>query len=93
MLLSALPTSVKDWANAEKTAVWGVENGMKAPIELPDREQYRPRYINGHDDDADPPEDPGSGPEDTTIGNNVVSCVQVSYQDRQMMCPQDVLLS
>jgi AAA domain/Bifunctional DNA primase/polymerase, N-terminal len=36
-LLSALPEGVADWANAEKTARWGLSRGRERPIELEDR--------------------------------------------------------
>jgi hypothetical protein len=30
----ALPSTVKDWRNVEKTALWGLEHGRAAPLEL-----------------------------------------------------------
>jgi len=33
-LLAALPASVEDWGAAEKTALWGLENGRLRPLDL-----------------------------------------------------------
>lgn len=44
MLIAALPRSVEDWANAKKTAEWGVQRGQERPLDLPDRPEYSPRY-------------------------------------------------
>lgn len=45
MLKDALPGTVEDWGNAEKTALWGIMQGQQRPIELEDRPDHR----NGHD--------------------------------------------
>jgi hypothetical protein len=37
LLLDALPSGVKDWRTAEKTAAWGLEHGRARPIDIPDR--------------------------------------------------------
>ena len=36
MLIAALP-SAKSWDNARRTAAWGITEGRKRPIVLPDR--------------------------------------------------------
>ena len=33
-LKGALPATIKDWSNVEKTALWGLEHGRNAPIRL-----------------------------------------------------------
>lgn len=35
--MGALPDTVKDWAGAQATATWGLENGRSRPLELEDR--------------------------------------------------------
>lgn len=35
LLLAALPDTVKDWENARVTALWGLHEGSKRPIEAP----------------------------------------------------------
>jgi hypothetical protein len=42
LLRSALPASVQDWRNAEKTARWGLGQGRLRPIALEDRSPERP---------------------------------------------------
>lgn len=44
MLIQALPSSVKDYGNAKKTAEWGIERGRERPLELPDRPGYERSY-------------------------------------------------
>jgi hypothetical protein len=39
MLIAALP-GAKDWDNARRTAAWGLAEGRKRPIALPDRTQF-----------------------------------------------------
>ena len=55
MLVHALPQSVENWEQARRTAEWGVTEGMRHPIELPDRPEYQPRY-------SAPPKNPGTEP-------------------------------
>jgi AAA domain/Bifunctional DNA primase/polymerase, N-terminal len=57
LLLAALPGTVKDRRNAEKTIQWGLERGRAKPIEL----EERPGYLNGrrHDESPATPQDPG----------------------------------
>lgn len=43
-LKSALPSTVLDWENVRKTALWGLEDGRGFPFDLEDR----PAYTNGH---------------------------------------------
>ena len=55
-LLDALPP-IQDRGNAHKTALWGLENGAKNPLELEDRPQYQARSAplsNGHAPEDDP---------------------------------------
>jgi hypothetical protein len=52
-LIAALPTTVCDWDGARCTAEWGVREGLKSPLGLEDRPQYR----NGHRP-APPPNEP-----------------------------------
>jgi hypothetical protein len=37
LLLDALPDSCADWDGAERTALWALGEGRKAPIQLEDR--------------------------------------------------------
>lgn len=41
-LLNALPTSIKDRKNAERTAAWGLENGRARPLDIRETEKRAP---------------------------------------------------
>lgn len=56
MLRAALPTSVVDWQNAERTARWALREGMERPITLDDR----PQQNGAADADSAPVLSPGS---------------------------------
>lgn len=43
LLLHALPSTVKDWENANRTIAWGLQRGRERPLELEDRQDYRPQ--------------------------------------------------
>lgn len=68
MLLQALPSSVQDWENAQKTAAWGIQQGMAKPLDLPDRPEYQPRFAR------QPEPEPDLDPEPEPQGNVVPIC-------------------
>lgn len=64
-LMDALPATVQDHRNAQRTAEWGVKEGRSKPVDLPpDGPHWKPTkpaytngYANGHDlDDPDKPD-------------------------------------
>ncbi len=66
MLIEALPDSVVDWGNAERTAEWGLKEGEAKPLDIPDRPLPT---RNGPDPEpATPPAPGGPDPEPDVDG-------------------------
>ena len=62
MLMDALPATVEDRKNAEKTAEWGVKKGRDKPLDLPDRPGYEPRFRSPPPSQPTPPDAPKRPP-------------------------------
>ncbi len=67
LLISALPSTVRDWEGARQTARWAIEQGRQRPFELPDRPEYEPRRAraNGHDPGPEPRDNAPPAGDDT----------------------------
>jgi putative DNA primase/helicase len=63
-LLGALPDGVKDWQTAKSTAEWGIREGLKRPLELADRDGYRP----AREPEGAPPADDAPLPDEGDCG-------------------------